>query len=73
MRFHSIASFSLRALSALGSVVQIGLTSTAVRATAGDIVYVVNAVFLLYGGAALGSHLVRLLLRSSRTVPEVKS
>jgi hypothetical protein len=62
MTIHSILSFSIRALAALGSVVLIGLTSTVVREAVGDFVYVANAVLLLYGGAALGSHLVRLVL-----------
>lgn len=60
-----IASFAIRALAAMGSVVLIGLTSSVVRGAVGDIVYIVNAIFLLYGGAALGSHLVRLVFRQA--------
>lgn len=36
------------------AVVLIGLTSSAVRQSSGDAIYVLNTVFLLFGGVAFG-------------------
>jgi hypothetical protein len=36
------------------AIVLIGLTSSAVRQSSGDVVYVVNAAFLLFGGVSIG-------------------
>lgn len=36
------------------AIVLIGLTSSAIRESNGDVVYVVNAAFLLFGGVSIG-------------------
>jgi hypothetical protein len=41
----------------VAAIVLIGLTSSGIKESSGDIIYVANAVFLLLGGVALGREL----------------
>lgn len=58
MNAYRVATYIARVASWLGAIVLIALTSSSVKEDWNDVVYVINAAFLLFGGIWLGNKAV---------------
>lgn len=54
MKIYPALASGTRFAAFLGAAALIGLTSSVIRAQWNDIIYIINAMFLLFGGDALG-------------------
>lgn len=58
MNAYRVAAYAVRVVSWLGAIVLIALTSASIKEDLNDVVYVINAGFLLFGGIWLGNKAV---------------